>query len=245
MPNELELEQVEVKAKSDDQFSFSVDTVEFKWNENAELTLQIPDLKVKKGEKVFVVGESGSGKSTLMSLLSGVNKPQHGSVTVLGETLSGKGGSIDRFRADHIGYIFQDFNLLSYLSVIDNVTLPLHFSKKRRGRVNHPRKEAKRLLGDLGMGKLLHKSVSQLSVGQCQRVAVARALIGSPEIILADEPTSALDKENAKAFIKLLFEECEKENITLVFVSHDESCGNLFDRIVRMQDGKVFSEGRN
>ena len=143
-----------------------------------------------------------------------------------------KGSAKDKFRADHIGFIFQQFNLVPYLSVLENVTLPCHFSKSRQSKSDNLDAQALHLLNDLGMAedKLLNKSVTELSVGQQQRVAAARALIGNPEIIIADEPTSALDSDARETFIELLFQECQQSNSTLLFVSHDRSLAKLFDR---------------
>ena len=129
------------------------------------------------------------------------------------------------------------FNLIPYLSVIENVTLPLRFSQRRRERVEDPAGEAKRLLEHLGMGHLAERQVTKLSVGQQQRVAAARALIGSPEFILADEPTSSLDEGHSEGFVKLLFDECAASGSTLVFVSHDARLAGLFDRSFRLEGG--------
>ena len=148
----------------------------------------------------------------------------------------------DHFRSDHIGFIFQMFNLIPYLSVIENVTLPCRFSDKRKHKVlagaDSLEQEAIRLLEHLDMAHddLLHKPVNELSVGQQQRVAAARALIGSPELVIADEPTSSLDAERREAFIELLFRECESAGSTLVFVSHDNSLLAPFDRTIEFAE---------
>ncbi len=218
--------------------AIALETVRFAWNGIGRTDLVIDSLRIQSGERLFIEGPSGSGKSTLLSLLAGVARPQEGSVTVLGERIGELSASQrDRFRADHIGYIFQMFNLIPYLSVIDNVTLPLRFSPQRRKRLSDPAEEAKRLLAHLGMGDLLDRPVTELSVGQQQRVAAARALIGSPEIVLADEPTSSLDRANSERFIELLFEECDRDRTTLVFVSHDHALAPLFDRSITLADG--------
>lgn len=205
--------------------------VSYRWDAEGDPDLAIDQLGIASGERLFVQGPSGSGKSTLLGLLSGVLVPQEGSVTVLGETVSSLGSAErDRFRADHVGYLFQMFNLIPYLSVIENVTLPLRFSERRRGRVDDGAEEARRILEHLGMGDLAGRPVTKLSVGQQQRVAAARALIGSPEVVLADEPTSALDAGHSERFVELLFAECERAGATLVFVSHDAALATLFDR---------------
>lgn len=203
--------------------------VRFAWEK--DIVLDIDHFEVLRRETLFVGGPSGSGKSSLLSLLSGVTVPTAGSVSLLGQDLTTMtAAQRDVFRADHIGYIFQMFNLIPFLSVLENVTLPLRFSKKRNARVNHAKEEARRLLLHLGMEVFTERRVIDLSVGQQQRVAAARALIGGPEIVLADEPTSALDEENSRAFVDLLFEECENSDSTLIFVSHDAGLAKRFDR---------------
>lgn len=197
--------------------------------------INIDTLHIDKHAHLFIEGASGSGKSTLLNLMAGVLSPDSGSIKVLGTELSElKNSQKDRFRAEHIGIIFQQFNLIPYLSVIENVTLPCRFSDTRKNkaleRSDTLEKEAMRLLQRLGLDDthLLSRPVNELSVGQQQRVAAARAMIGSPEIIIADEPTSALDANHRQAFMQMLFNECEKEHITLIFVSHDTSLKHLF-----------------
>lgn len=213
----------------------------FTWQSHQTPVLSLEDFTVSTNERVFIKGPSGSGKSTLLSLLGGVMRPQHGDIEVLGQPLSKlTQGERDRFRADHVGFVFQMFNLIPYLSVIENVTLPCRFSRKRRERLvarNGLEPEAVRLLGELGIGNkaLIDTKVTDLSVGQQQRVAVARALLGAPEIIVADEPTSALDADLRDAFVKLLMRECEENNTTLIFVSHDRGLARYFDRVVDLQ----------
>lgn len=205
--------------------------------------LTIEQFSVDAGEKVFLEGPSGSGKSTLLNLVGGTIEPQHGQVSLLGKNFSGMSMSArDRFRGDHLGFIFQMFNLLPYLSAVDNVCLPTMFSELKIQRATEDQQsieaEALRLLGALRLGddEVKAKNVTQLSVGQQQRVATARALLGKPEIIIADEPTSALDTDMRDAFIKLLFEECERTGASLLFVSHDRYLGSHFDRIVSLND---------
>ncbi|PSW15167.1 methionine ABC transporter ATP-binding protein [Photobacterium sanctipauli] len=209
----------------------------FRWPNQQRDLLNIPSLIIKKGEKVFLKGPSGSGKSSLLSLLAGISQPTTGYITLLQQPFSQlKSRQRDQFRADNIGYIFQMFNLLPYLSVIDNVLLPCRFSKQRRqqlGKEMHV--EAHRLLSQLQLPEeCLTRPITELSIGQQQRVAAARALIGSPQLLIADEPTSALDHDNREAFIQLLMEECERADITLLFVSHDETLESLFDRSISL-----------
>jgi putative ABC transport system ATP-binding protein len=216
--------------------------VRFAWSDAAPPLLAIDALKLARGERMFVRGPSGSGKSTLLNLVAGVVTPQHGSVKLLGtETAALTGAARDRFRADHIGYIFQMFNLIPYLSVIENVWLPCRFSARRRAQVlasgTSVEAEAARLLRQLDLdGDALHRPVTKLSVGQQQRVAAARALIGAPEVVIADEPTSALDADRRAAFLDLLFRQCERERTALLFASHDASLAPLFDRTIELSE---------
>lgn len=214
-----------------------IEDLRFSWSPKLAPILDIDHLEIYRGERVFIEGPSGSGKSTLLNLLAGVLVPQHGEIRVLDGALTALGsGERDRLRADHIGFIFQMFNLIPYLTIIENVTLPCRFSRKRlkkaiaRGGVLTT--EANRLLQVLNLAdpELLRRPVNELSVGQQQRVAAARALIGSPEIVIADEPTSSLDAAHREAFIELLFQECAQTGTTLIFVSHDSSLARSFDR---------------
>ena len=220
-----------------------INNLTFSWPGSDKPLLEIESFDVKKGERVFLQGPSGSGKSTLLNLFGGVLEPQQGSIEILNTELTKMSAvSRDQFRGDHMGFIFQMFNLLPYLSAVENVILPCEFSKYKQDRVLEQSsslvEEAKRLLLELKLDPdvLTDKKVTQLSVGQQQRVATARALMGRPEIIIADEPTSALDSNIRNSFIKLLFNECEKYGTTLVFVSHDEFLGKQFDRIVSLKE---------
>ena len=216
-----------------------IEELSFQWQpQQSKPTLAISRLKITKGEHIFLHGPSGCGKSTLLSLLAGINRPTTGKLSIFGCELNKLSNSKrDAFRADHIGYIFQNFNLLPYLSPIDNVTLGCQFSKQRQQKAlaSSPTLalEAARLLNALGLDNQLHQqNVANLSIGQQQRVAAARAFIGAPELIIADEPTSALDTNNRQSFIALLFAQAQAVNSTLVFVSHDESLQPLFNRSI-------------
>jgi putative ABC transport system ATP-binding protein len=209
----------------------------FAWQRGEADLIDVGLLEVPRGERLLVSGPSGIGKSTLLSLLGGVVTPREGRVEVLGTEISRlRARARDRFRADHMGIVFQMFNLVPYLSMLDNVTLPCLFSARRRGRAEtragHVEADARRLLADLELDRpaLLSRPVTDLSIGQQQRVAVARALIGAPEIVVADEPTSALDEGTRESFIALLFAECALEDTTLILVSHDARLGERFDR---------------
>jgi putative ABC transport system ATP-binding protein len=218
----------------------------FSWD-NHEPLLEIDHLQIKRGARIFIEGPSGSGKSTLLSLIAGVVTPQKGTIAINDEFISAlNGADRDRFRANHIGFIYQMFNLIPYLSVVENVTLLCRFSLRRRekavARSSSFEAEAMRLLKSLGLdgASVINKPANKLSVGQQQRVAAARALIGTPEIIIADEPTSSLDTDYRKAFIRLLFQECNPKQTTLIFVSHDTTLANLFDQTIRLADINII-----
>ncbi|NOH73029.1 ABC transporter ATP-binding protein [Vibrio pectenicida] len=214
-----------------------LDQVTFTWPGNNTPTLNLDSLSIPKGEHLFIKGPSGCGKSTLLGLLTGIHTINTGKLQVLGKDLSQMLGSErDKFRADNIGYIFQQFNLLPYLNVIENVTLPCHFSKLRRSKLEKTlTEEAKDLLNKLHLPEhLMHKPVVELSIGQQQRVAAARALIGKPALIIADEPTSSLDYDNRSAFIELLLGQINQAQSSLLFVSHDPTLESMFDRTLNL-----------
>ncbi len=217
----------------------------FAWSPGQNV-LDIPSLKLAPGERLFVQGRSGSGKSTLLNLIGGIVQPTRGQIRLLGQPVHALGGAArDRFRADHLGVVFQLFNLLPYLSVLENVVLPCHFSSLRRQRVlartSSLEVEAARLLERMQMAQpeLLARRVSMLSIGQQQRVAAARALMGGPEIIVADEPTSALDTHSRDAFLDLLLQECAEQGSTVLFVSHDAALAPRFDRTLQLDALKL------
>lgn len=220
----------------------SMSGVSFTWPGPHGFSLSVESCSLAATERVLLIGPSGSGKSTFLSLLTGIITPSSGRLEVLGTDIAQLSNAArDRFRAEHIGIIFQMFNLLPYGSVIDNVVLPLSFAEGRRARTlarGTSEDEARRLLSSLGLQRADYENVpaSNLSVGQQQRVAAARALIGQPELIIADEPTSALDRDLQQAFLDLLFAEIEAAGTTLIMVSHDESLGRRFDRVVRLNE---------
>lgn len=227
---------------SGDSACIELTNLSFRWSPTCDPLLSIDNLSVNCGESLFIQGDSGSGKSTLLNILTGVLSPSSGNITILGHSLNSKSQSKrDQFRADHFGIIFQQFNLIPYLSILENVTLPLSFSgyKSRRTTMleNNIKDQALYLLDALGLDKnLANQNITQLSTGQQQRAAAARALIGSPEIIIADEPTSALDENAKHNFLELLFNQVKKFNSTLVFVSHDQSLSPMFDRTLSIHD---------
>ena len=222
--------------------------VRFRWPGQSADTVSIDELHLDAGEHLFVRGSSGSGKTTLLNLLCGIHSPTSGTVHLLGTDLARLAPSRrDRFRADHIGVVFQQFNLLPYLSTLENVTLACSFSGRKRRRATESAavvETARRLLADLNLAPELHDaSVDTLSVGQQQRVAVARALIGGPEILIADEPTSALDADNRDRFMDLLFRETHARGCTLVFVSHDPALADRFDRSIELDSPPAAIRG--
>ena len=227
-----------------------VEGLRFQWPGARAFTLSVASFALPAGSRTLLLGPSGSGKSTFLSLLCGILAPAEGRIEILGRDVSALSSSArDAFRAEHIGVIFQMFNLLPYGSVIDNVVLPLSFAPGRRARVaarGGPEAEAIRLLTRLGLDVDLARgrSVSNLSVGQQQRVAAARALIGSPELIVADEPTSALDRDRQAAFLDLLFEQAHAQGSALIMVSHEEAFAQRFDRVLRLDEIVTTTGGR-
>ena len=205
--------------------------------------LQLPTMMISRGERVFLHGPSGSGKTTLLGLIAGILRPQGGNLAVLGVDLGTLSGSErDCFRGERLGYVFQMFNLIPYLSVVENITLPCLLSAPRRARLMQAGSVASLELAAaaiaerLGIGGLLGTPVTELSVGQQQRVAVVRALLGAPELVIADEPTSALDSEHREDFLRLLFDETARSGATVLFVSHDLTLAPLFQRTLSLRD---------
>jgi putative ABC transport system ATP-binding protein len=217
-----------------------IDALRYRWPGADALTLDIDSMSLGAGQRLFLRGPSGSGKSTLLAAIAGAVDVAPGTVTVAGIDVGKLSGAArDRFRVDHLGIIFQQFNLLTWLSAIDNVLLPCRFSPSRRERAGpDPEASARRLLAELGLtdASLLDAQAGRLSVGQQQRVAAARALIGAPALVLADEPTSALDDAARDDFIRLLMTECETVGAALLFVSHDRDLERHFDRVLELGD---------
>tara|TARA_B100001248_G_scaffold39480_1_gene25251 strand:- start:8233 stop:8943 length:711 start_codon:yes stop_codon:yes gene_type:complete len=219
-----------------------IENLKFRWPKAKKALLYIEQFHLNKAEKVFLQGPSGSGKSTLLNLIGGVLSPESGHIRFQGENIFAKSeAERDQFRGDHMGFIFQSFNLLPYLNSIENVCLACDFSKLKTERVlsrsQNLEAEAKRLLEALKLNEEdIYKKVTDLSIGQRQRVATARALMGSPELIIADEPTSALDAQTRQHFLNLLFTECERFQISLIFVSHDPALGQYFDRSYNLSE---------
>jgi len=215
-----------------------LDDVVYAWPGHEPL-LKISRMQVAAGERVFVSGPSGSGKSTLLGLIAAIHLPTRGCVTLFGkDTRTMSASARDRLRGAEMGFVFQQFNLISYLSVMDNVLLPVSFSAARRerlGGIADREQQADALLAHLGLsGHINRQPAAELSVGQQQRVAVARALLGKPKLIICDEPTSALDMESRDSFLDVLANECQRNNAALIFVSHDQSLAAHFDQHLDM-----------
>ncbi len=220
-----------------------IENLRFSWPGAAGPLLACASFSLERGEHLFVRGPSGSGKSTLLGLLTGVLTPGSGRLSLMQQDTAGLSASRrDRLRADHIGYIFQQFNLVPYLDLVENVVLPCRFSRRRAENAERAHGSvaaaANDLLNHLFTDQELERKtpVSKLSVGQQQRVAAARALIGDPDIVIADEPTSSLDFEARERFVDLLFERLEQTNATLVFVSHDPTLGARFRRLAEIDE---------
>ncbi len=210
----------------------SLEGLRFRWPRASEDCLAIERFELLPGETVFLRGPSGCGKSTLLSLVAGVLTADSGTVRLLGQDWrSVSSARRDRLRADHVGYVFQQFNLLPYLSVLDNVLLTCRFSARRAAQAGNARQAAQRLLERVGLGAAdQRRRAAELSVGQQQRVAAARALIGKPDLVIADEPTSALDEALRESFMDLLLRACTEAGSALLFVSHDARLAARFAR---------------
>lgn len=209
-----------------------IDDLQFRWRPDGPMSLRVASLQLGAGERLFLFGPSGAGKTTLLNLLGGVLQPESGRIEVLGQVLGDlSAAKRDAFRADHLGFIFQQFNLLPWLSVLENVLLPCRFSRRRAQRAGgDPAAAAIRLLAALDIDAAYLKTpAAELSVGQQQRVAAARALIGRPELVIADEPTSALDAARQQGFIELLLAEAQAAGSAVVFVSHDQRLAVHFE----------------
>lgn len=200
-------------------------------------TLEFPALAVDVGERVLIMGPSGCGKSTLLNLISGVLPLQDGHIELLGQTYQGLSGrALDQLRADHIGVIFQTLNLIPHLSARRNAALALRFSPRRRTRVEDIDREYARLSDALGLpAHIADQHAKHLSIGQQQRIAVIRALLGHPELILADEPTSALDPDSTALFMNELMSSFDRNRQGLIVVSHNPALRAFFDTVITLE----------
>lgn len=194
--------------------------------------LNIDSFRLEPAEQVVLVGHSGGGKTTLLNIIAGITAPDSGSVTIAGTDLFALSeASRDRFRALHIGYVFQTFNLLPAFTALENVLLGMSFSGKPADT-----ERARKLLDDVGLTHRLDNRPHQLSVGEQQRVAVARALVNQPSLLLADEPTANVDVANQNNVLKLIREACSAAQVSLLMVTHATDVAEQFERIERLSD---------
>jgi len=215
----------------------SIRQLEFRYSGDSNINLlSLSSWKVEAGESVLLIGSSGSGKSTLLKLLSGILVPDSGLISVVGHELASlTNRQRDQFRASQIGYVAQSFNLIPYLSALDNIRLTRYIAPTSNRESNDL--EVESLLLELNIDDTQwNRPVNQLSIGQQQRVAIARAIVNKPKLIIADEPTSSLDQSNRDNFMSILLKTADTHNMTLVFVSHDLSLSGYFDRVDSMAD---------
>lgn len=206
-------------------------------NEASEKMTILHDLNltVQTGEVVAVVGSSGSGKSTLLGLVSGLDQPDQGEIKIHGKSLQAlRGNELTNFRATHIGVVFQQYHLVSHLTAYENVTLPLEILDKPV-----VKKDVEDILKQVGLGHRLDHKPTQLSGGESQRLALARALIIKPSLLLADEPSGSLDSETGEKVMNLFFEQIRLHNTTTMLVTHDMDLARRCDRIYKLQGGKL------
>jgi putative ABC transport system ATP-binding protein len=214
--------------------AITINQLEFYYSETPNhQVINIPSWDLADNEQVFIHGPSGCGKTTFLNLISGILPVSNGSIEMFGYSLQKmKSSQLDKLRANHIGCVFQSFNLIPYLSPIENIKLAAQFSKK-----NTSNDLISKLLYKLQLEKSTwFKPTHHLSMGQKQRVAIARALINNPKLIIVDEPTSSLDKKNRDTFIALLMEQVSQLNCALIFISHDLSLSRHFSRVDSFKD---------
>nr|BFD31916.1 ABC transporter ATP-binding protein [Pigmentibacter ruber] len=210
----------------------------FSYHKNQKV-LDIPKLEIFEKDKIFLYGPSGCGKTTLLSILTGILAANEGSVKVLNHEFVGLKPSLrDQIRGTEMGYIFQLFNLIPYLTVLENIILPCKLNPLRRKNktLSEIKEKCIEIAKNLNIAQILSKKATEISIGQQQRVAAARALLGDPKIIIADEPTSSLDEENRELFIQHLFEQCNTQNSSLIFVSHDINLKKLFSKQINLPE---------
>ena len=215
---------------------------EYVMGDNKLLALNNVDVSINEGEFVSIMGSSGSGKSTLMNIIGCLDVPSNGDYFFRDNNISNySSNKLAELRNKDIGFIFQNFNLLPRLNALENVTLPLLYSgKTKKERVEL----ALKALENVGIKDRTHHRPNQLSGGQQQRVSIARAIAGTPKLILADEPTGALDSTTSLEIMKIL-NDLNKTGITIVLVTHEDDIAKYGSRIIRMKDGKIIEDKKN
>ena len=199
------------------------------------------DLEIKKGEFVSIMGPSGSGKSTLLNMIGALDNADEGSINVTGIDLM-KTKDLNKFRSKEIGFVFQLHNLIPNLSVLENVEIPMYETKVSGKEMRERALELLKLMNFPNFSETIKQKPTKLSGGERQRVAIARASVTHPSIILADEPTGALDSKTGDIILDILKDIHEKENVTLVLVTHEQYVANMADRIFNVLDGKIVEE---
>ncbi|WGL60162.1 ATP-binding cassette domain-containing protein [Pigmentibacter sp. JX0631] len=210
----------------------------FSYHKNEKI-LDIPKLEIFEKDRLFLYGPSGCGKTTLLSILTGILSATEGSVKVLNHEFVGLKPSLrDQIRGTEMGYIFQLFNLVPYLNVLENILLPckLNPSRRKNKTLSEIKEKCFEIAKNLNITQILSKKATDISIGQQQRVAAARALLGDPKIIIADEPTSSLDEGTRELFIQQLFDQCSTQNTSLIFVSHDNNLKKLFNKQINLPE---------
>lgn len=194
------------------------------------------DVEIREGEWVSVMGKSGSGKSTLLHIMGLVDKYTSGSLVFDGQCVDRLGqGKVADIRMKKVGFVLQDFGLIWNMSVFDNIATPLYLAKVKKSRI---RELVEQVAGELEISDLLKKKAKQLSGGQCQRTAIARAVVNEPKVVFADEPTGALDKENAGNIMDI-FTKIKDKGTTIVMVTHDKEISRMADREIMISDGRI------
>jgi ABC-type lipoprotein export system ATPase subunit len=212
-------------------------TKKYRDGKSEVVALDSVNFDLEQGDDLAIVGPSGSGKTTLIELMSGLNKPSSGEVTIGGQSVwAGNDNTVSGFRNQTMGFIFQLIHLQDYLSALENVMLPMLIAGKG---TKMARERAEKLLTDVGLQERLHHNPSAMSGGEMQRVAVARALANSPKIIFADEPTGKLDKQNAENIINILTKIAKQEQMSVVMITHDQAIASKFNNILWLEHGKV------
>ena len=200
--------------------------------ENTFNALDGVDFSIKKGEFVVILGPSGAGKSTLLNLIGGMDRPSSGKIIVDGKDISSYGeNNLTKYRAENVGFIFQFYNILPTLTVLENVELINDIVK------NH--KDSKEILKEVGLGEHFNKFPNQLSGGEQQRVSIARAIAKDPLLLLCDEPTGALDYNTGKSILKLLQNMCREKGMTVIIITHNQALAPMADRLIHIKNGQV------